>query len=202
MPESATGGAGIESANTAAPQAESPTADESATDSTPACHADEIVRRYRDESVSHRAGARVVDLPVLDPVEPARSQSLRSGQRGEVGHDVGNRIEHQLDGETCEVGPETVVGAGAAETQVRIGISQHIERERVVEYVFVEVRRSVEQRNPLALLDRDVAELDIAKRGALKSRDRRCPADDLVDGSRRASFLERLPLFRVVEERH
>ena len=69
----------------------------------------------------------VVDLPVLDAVDHARPQPLRLGDRRQVGQVVGDRVEHQVDGHPREVGADAVVRAGAAESEVWVGVSQDVE---------------------------------------------------------------------------
>ena len=70
--------------------------------------------------------------------------------------------------------------AEPAEADVRVGVAEDVEPLRVVEDVLVEVRRPVEQADPLPLLDPLPAELGVGERGALEHRDRRAPPDDLV----------------------
>ena len=107
------------------------------------------------------------------------------GNGCQVRNVVGDRVEHQVDGHAGQVGADTVVRAGAAKSEVRVGISQDVERERVVEDLFVEVRRPVEQHQPLALLDLDAADFGVDQRGALERGDGRGPANDLVGGGLR-----------------
>ena len=56
--------------------------------------------------------ARVVDLPVLDAVEPSRPQPLGFGNRCEVGHFVGDRVEDQVDRHPGQVRADAVVRTG------------------------------------------------------------------------------------------
>jgi hypothetical protein len=65
---------------------------------------------------------------------------------------VGDRTEHQAEGQLREVGADAVVRACAAKTDVRVGISQNVEAERVREDVLVEVGRAVEHYDPLPVL--------------------------------------------------
>ena len=148
-----------------------------------------------------RAGA-VVDLPVLDAVDHARPQPLWRGDGREVGEVVGDRVEHQVDRHPGEVGADAVVGTGAAEAHVRVGAPQDVEPERVVEYLFVEIRGPVEQHQPLPLFDLHPTEFGVDQRGSLECRDRRRPADDLVGGGLRSLRLEQLPLVGVIGEGH
>ena len=90
--------------------------------------------------------------------------------------------------------------AGAAEPDVRVGVAQDVEGVRVVEHLFVEVRRPVEHHHPLPGLDGHAGQLDVGDGGALEGRHRGRPADDLV-GRRRGAFpLVQLPLVGVVDE--
>ena len=84
--------------------------------------------------------------------QPDRS---RSGWLADArfGHRVGDRVEHQVDRHAGQVGADAVVRAGAAESDVRVGITQDVERERIVEDFLVEVGRAVEHHHPLTLLD-------------------------------------------------
>src|SRR5208337_5569663 len=104
----------------------------------------------------------------------------------------------QVDRHLRQVGADAVVRAGAAESNVRVGVAQDVEGVRVVEDLFVEVGRAVEQHQPLALVDCHTAEFGVGQRGALKRRDRGGPADDLVGGGLGSSRLEQLPLAGVV----
>ena len=90
---------------------------------------------------------------------------------------------------------------GAAESDVRIRVAQDVERVGVIEDLFVEVGRAVGHHQPLPLLDLDAAQLGVLGGGALERRHRRRPADDLVNGRRRAFLLVQLPLIRIVRER-
>src|SRR4029077_182770 len=80
----------------------------------------------------------IVDLPVFDAVEPPGAQPFGFGQRGEIGHRVGDGVEHQVDGHPGQVGTDAVVRSGAAESDVRVRVAQDVERVRVVEDVLVE----------------------------------------------------------------
>ena len=85
---------------------------------------------------------------------------------------VGDRVEHQIDGHPREVGADAVVSSGAAEPQVRVGVSQDVERVRIVEHILVEVRGPVEQHQPLPLLDLHTRQLRIRQGGPLERGDR------------------------------
>ena len=137
---------------------------------------------------------------MLDPVEPSRAQPLRSADRGQIGHVVGDGVEHQVDRHPGEVGADAVVHTGAAEADVRVGVTKDVKGVRVLEHLSIEVRRTVEHHNPLARFDFHAAEFGVDDSGALECRDRRCPADDLVGGGGRTFPLVELPLIRVVEE--
>lgn len=53
----------------------------------------------------------------------------------QVGDGVGDGVEDEIDGHSCEVRADTVVGPGAAESHVRVGITKDVEDVRVVEGV-------------------------------------------------------------------
>ena len=89
---------------------------------------------------------------------------------------------------------------GAAETDVRVGVTQNVERVRIIEHVLVEVCGAVEHHNPLTRFDLDPGQFCIDDRGALKGGDRRGPADDLIGRGGRTLPLVELPLIGVVEE--
>jgi hypothetical protein len=74
------------------------------------------------------------------------------------------------------------VRSGSAKSKVRVGISQDVERIRLLEDLFVEVRGPVEEHQPLALFDLNAADFGVGKRGALERRDGRGPANDLIGG--------------------
>ena len=109
----------------------------------------------RSKSISDAAGrlAGVVDLPVLDAVEPARPQPLGLRHGLEVRHVVGHGVEYQVDRHPGQVGADAIMRTGAAESDVGIRVAQDVERVRVVEDLFVEVGRAVRHHQPLALLD-------------------------------------------------
>ena len=115
---------------------------------------------------------------------------------------VGDRVEHQIDRHPREVGADAVVRAVAAESQVRVGFSHDVERERVVEDVFVEVRRAVEQHQPLTPFDLHATEFRVGEGRPLERGDRRRPADDLVGGGLGPLLFEQLPLVGEVGEGH
>ncbi len=114
---------------------------------------------------------------------------------------VGDGVEHQIDGHSCEVRTDTEMGACSPEAEVRVGTAQDVEPERVFEHVFVEVGGSVEHHHPLPLLDLHSAQFGVRQCGALKRRDRRRPAHDLVRGGDGTVGLESFPLVGVLGER-
>ncbi len=92
--------------------------------------------------------------------------------------------------------------SGTAESDMRVGVAQDVEGERVVEYFFVKVGRPVEHHHPLAPLDPHPAEVGVDQGGPLERRDRGGPPNDLVGRGLRSLRLEQLPLVRVVGEGH
>jgi hypothetical protein len=68
-------------------------------------------------------------------------------------------------------------------------VPQDVECEGLVEDVLVEVRRTVEQHQALALLDLLAAEFGVGQGGALEGVDGGGPADDLVGGGLGAAGL-------------
>src|SRR5690606_29585145 len=118
-----------------------------------------------------RSHARIVDQPrwspavgdlqVLDAVDPPRPEPLRFAHFGDVGDLVGDLVEHQPDLHAGQVGADAVVRAVAAEAQMRVGVAQDVEAERVVEHVLVVVGRTVEQPGALTRLDRYAADLGV-----------------------------------------
>src|SRR5580704_17691603 len=89
-----------------------------------------------------------------------------------------------------------------AEGDLRIRIAADVELERILEDVFVAIRRRVEQAYRFAGFDLLPADLDIFSGGARKLDDRRRPSHDLLD--RRVDqlgiALELLPFSRIVDE--
>ena len=115
---------------------------------------------------------------------------------------VGKSTKHEIDGEPGQVGADTVVGTGAAEADVRVGISQDVESERVVEDGVVEVGRSIGQHNALALLDLHPGKIHIGQCCSLEGCDRRGPPNDLIRALLGPLGFEQLPLVWVIEECH
>ena len=136
---------------------------------------------------------------LLDAVDPAVAQAFGLFEAADVGNEVGDRVKHQVDLHPGQIGADAEVRS-VAEADMRVGVAQDVERERIVEHVFVEVGRGVEHSDTLTLLDVDAADLEITLGSALEGVDRSTPADDLVSGGVRALALVQLPLIGVVEE--
>ncbi len=89
------------------------------------------------------AGSGVVHLPMLNGIEPARAQPLRLARRGQVGHVVGDGVEHQIDGHAGQVCTDAVVRATTAKAHVWVRVTHYVEAEGIFEDLFVEVRRAI-----------------------------------------------------------
>ena len=100
-----------------------------------------------------RFGRVVVDLPVLDAVDPAGPQPFGRADSSEVGHVVGDGVEHQIDGHSREVRADAEMGACSPKPRCGLGLRKMSNRVRVFEDVLVEVGGSVEHHHPLPLLD-------------------------------------------------
>ena len=118
-----------------------------------------------------------------------------------VGQLVGEHVEHHLQLEAGEVGPDAVVRAAAAEGDVGIRRAADVEARRVVEDLLVEVGGGEVQADPLPLAHRLAAHLGVLERGALEDHGGRGPAQDLVDRRRRPLEPPALPLVRMLQER-
>ena len=105
-------------------------------------------------------------LMKLDRSRSGSDTALRSGRWSAIALNI------KSIGHPREVGADAVVSSSAAEAKVRVGVSQDVERVRVVEHILVEVRGPVEQHQPLPLLDRTPANSVSAKRGPLERGDR------------------------------
>src|SRR5918992_3859453 len=93
----------------------------------------------------------VGDSHLLDAVHPGAAELAGRSQQGDPGRPIGQGVEDQLDLEPGEVGADAVVRAVPTERLVRVGVTQHVERERVLEDVVVEVGAGVEQADAVAL---------------------------------------------------
>src|ERR1700749_761135 len=126
------------------------------------------------------------------------TESARLCHCGNLGQLIGDLVEYQLDLHARQVRANAVVRAVTAESQARIGITQNVEFEGSVEDVVVEVSRAVEQTGPLALSDRDTADLGILAGGPLETVHRRRPTDDFVGGGLRALAFVQFPLLGIL----
>src|SRR5690606_1686625 len=160
-------------------------------------------RRVRRAWTAHRTACApeclerslVSHLPLLDSVDPPRAQPYRTAQWGDLGHRVGDGVEHQVDFQFGQVGADAVVRAGAAETDVRIGVAQDVEGERVGEALFVEIGRAVEQAEPLTFGNALATEGEVFGGGALEGRHRGGPAHDRIRRGARPLLAVELPSF-------
>ena len=155
-------------------------------------------RRGRRQSVIRTS---VVDRQVLDAVEPRRAEADGRPRQAHVGQLVGDDVEHHLQLEPGEVGPDAVVGAAGAEGDVRVRGAADVEPPGIVEHLLVEVGRGEVEPDPLALADRLAGDLDVLGGGALEHHGGRGPAQDLVDRGRRAVPTAIAPTARDAPER-
>src|SRR5215813_1826345 len=83
---------------------------------------------------------------------------------------------------------------------MRVRTAHDVKALRLVEDLFVEVRRAVEQPDSLALLDLLAADRGVCLGRALEGCHRCCPPDDLIGRGSWALGAVELPLVGMVEE--
>ena len=76
------------------------------------------------------------------------------------------------------------MGSAGAESLVAVGVAADVEPGRIVERLLVAVARREPGHHLVAGLDRDAAELRVARRRAAEVRERRDPTDELLDRGR------------------
>ena len=139
---------------------------------------------------------------MLDAVDEVRAEALDVAGELDVGQPVEDLLEHRPDLELGQVGSETEVRAAAAEGDVVVRRAGDVERVRVVEHLFVAVRRDVPEGDLVAGVDRLPAQLEVLRRGPPHVHDRRRVAQHLVDRARQQRRIggELRPLVGVLEE--
>src|SRR5580692_2905617 len=95
--------------------------------------------------------ACIVDRQVLDPVETRGAEATGRPSQRCLGKLVGDHVEHHLQLQAGEVGPDAVVRAAAAEGHVGIWRATDVEPRRVVEDLLVEVGGGEVQADALPL---------------------------------------------------
>src|SRR5581483_4459953 len=78
---------------------------------------------------------------VLDAVDEVRPQACGIVDGRDARHALNELLEEHPDLEPGEAGPEAEVRAAPTERDVRVRLARHVEPERLVEDVFVTVRR-------------------------------------------------------------
>ena len=116
-------------------------------------------------------------MPLTQPCRSRRGLA----EPADVRRVLGQGLEDQLDLLAGQVGADAVVRAVPAEGDVRVRRAGDVEGVGLVEDVVVVVGAAVEQPDPLALLHRHAAHLDVVERGPLEDVDRGRPPDHLVD---------------------
>ena len=97
-------------------------------------------------------------MPLSQPTAAAPGRGL-----GDVRHEVGDGVEHQVDLHPGQVGADAVVGAAAAEADVGVGVAERCRTCAGRRNGLVEVGRAVEQADPLALLDRAAPPISVSR---------------------------------------
>ncbi len=112
-------------------------------------------------------------------------------------------IEHGADLGAGEHGAQAVVRSAAAERDMWVGMASDVECERRVEDFLVAIRRTQHRHHPLALGDVLAVHLDVDLGAASPVRDRRRPAQHLLDGAGSHGFVVAVPLdlFGIRDER-
>src|SRR4051794_18546948 len=116
-------------------------------------------------------GRHVLRVPhpeLLDAVEPGRAQPPGLAGQPDVGDDVGDGVEDQVQLQPGQVGAQAEVRPAAAEAQVRVGVAEDVELLGAVEDLGVVVGRAVEDPDALARGDLHPAELGVLGGGALE----------------------------------
>src|SRR5262245_43081054 len=116
---------------------------------------------------------------MLDAADEVRAQSVGCAEALDTLHPLRQLFEKDVYLHPGELRAETEMGTAAPERDVRVRGALDVEPERIVEHVFVAIRRDVVEGDLVAVFDRLTAEFEVSRGVAAEVHDRCRPPEDL-----------------------